>query len=398
MGDNRDQLDQRPLAHANGAEATTHTESDLTSELRALREELHEIREDNRQLRQENRELREQVAPKLDRIEKSLGRTTKRDPPEIVRAWDRDQFVTFVVSRPTSGQSTAIKYANALERMEAWGVSLRPPSKDDYRAFLAHKSGEGRSNSTLNLYRSAMLALLEFLDEKSGDAWQPFSLDGAYPIDRKPVELPPNDRVPEFWRYDYFPDDPLKTTVTQYLFRALFLTGIRPPSEPAVLTWDDVNFETRTIQVRQPKKDGKVNVRPRQPTHLMTAGNAKSLKLYKEHWWPKLDPETNHVFVKWDGTPWPQWDRERPFDQLRGFLRRHGPKVWDGYWPYCSRHWFATELQRQTGNAHLVARELGDSLSTVDETYIDRQTLRADDERSWPVPPLGPQERETGGI
>lgn len=389
-----DDLDQRPLATANG-DKTSNPEN------RNPKTELQEVREEKRELRRKLEKLREELRPQLDRMEQHLqdlqsGGT--QELPSILTEWTKEELLIFGASRPNTSANTVNKYWDQLERMHRWGVSLWPPNPDEYRAFMAHKKEQGLSGSTLNVYKYAYELLQEFLDAKTGPEWSPVDFGGAYTHERGPIELPPNDLVPEFWAYDYFPRDPVKTRYAQYLFRFALFTGVRVPSELAVLTWDKVNFETRTIKVVQPKKGFKVNLRCNQPEHVLTARNAKSLKLYKETLWPKLDPKTDHVFPRpWNGNSWVDPHKDNPFKNLGAWMKRHGTKVWPGFWPYATRHWFATELQRQTGNIHHVARELGDTVATADETYIDRETLRSDYARTWDVPPLGQQERETGG-
>lgn len=385
-------VDPRSLAIANGDNTSNPGNQNPKTELQELRNE-------NRELRRELEKLREEQGAQLDRIEEFLQTDGTQELPSILTEWTKDELQTFGTHRPKTGANTVKKYWDQLERMHRWGVSLWPPDPDEYRAFMAHKKDEGLSGSTLNLYYYAYELLQEFLDAKTGpDEWGPVDLAGPYTHERGPIELPGNDLVQEFWTYDYFPGDPLKTRYAQYLFRFAFLTGVRPPSELAVLTWEKVNLGTRTIKVVQPKKGFKVNLRHNQPEHVLTARNTKSLKLYKETLWPELDPKTNHVFPRpWNGNSWVDPHKDNPFKNLGAWMKRHGEKVWDDFWPYATRHWFATELQRQTSDIHLVARELGDTVSTVDETYVNRETLRSDYTRTWRVPPLGEQERETGG-
>ncbi len=386
MGDNRGDVAERPFAHANGASETAQIKTD----------ELEQLREDNRELREKLEEQR-QLNDKLDTLLEKLDRVEHSGTDPVLREWTHESFQTYYASRPSSGASTAQQYAEALQRMadhDEAPVQLRPPCEDDWRTHVAWRKAQGQSAHTLNLYWCSLKALLEFLSQKTGEPIRWTSLERSFPTDPVRPRLPPDKLVPEFWHHDYFPGRPVKTKLAQYLFRFGFLTGVRPPSELAVLDVQDIDLEARTIRVEQPKKGGAENIREDEPKHLLTAPTEKSLRNWLTHWRPKLDPETDALFPRWDGTSWVNPDASDPYDRLRGFLKRAGTKVWPGYFPYVMRHWYATQLMVQTNlNAYAVADRLGDTTATIEKHYVNPAKARAGAKSGWQIPRL----RNRGG-
>jgi integrase len=324
----------------------------------------------------------------LDRVE------AREEDPAFFREWTLDEFETYVASRPSSSANTARMYRADLRRLEEHDeapVPLHPPDEDAWRRHIVWRKQRDQL-SAVNRYRASLVALVEFLEVRTDHAIRWPSLASSYPTSVEPFRLPPDDVVPEFWQHTYFPKDKVRTKLVQYVFRFGFLSGVRPPSEIAVLRLPDLDLEDREVWISQPKKDGEKNHRPGQPVHLMTAGNAKSLRRWIEDWRPRLEPETDHVFPHFDGGAWPNPGVDDPFNALGSWLRTHGRKVWDEFTPYTMRHWFATTLMRQSRDVHLVADELGDTVQTVDGTYVDRARARSTSSSSWTPPPLGFQE------
>ena len=60
---------------------------------------------------------------------------------------------------------------------------------------------------------------------------------------RKHRHIPPPDIVHDMINYKYFPDDPNRTMLLQYIHAHNFWIGPRPPSELCLLTLDSINWD-----------------------------------------------------------------------------------------------------------------------------------------------------------
>jgi integrase len=372
VGDDRDDL-------------TTHAET-VDARERELEQRIEEL--------EAKLEDQQRLEEKIDELTSMLARVEHADrEPSLFREWSYEDLEAYTASRPSTGASTARKYRGKLERLEDHDehpVSLHPPDQDAWRRHIVFRKNAGQGG-TLNIQRAALLVLFEWLEEETGVALRWATLEHTFSAERDPITLPPEDLVPEFWQHTYFPRDRTKTKLAQYLMRFCFLAGPRPPSEPAVLPTDGVKLDTRELQIHQPKKGGRINYRPQQPAHLMTASNAKSLRLWIEDWRPRLEPNTDALFPDFRGEPWPSQAANDPYNRLGCWLRERGTDVWEGFHPYCARHWYATTMMRQCRDVHLVADELGDTVQVVDDRYVDRARARDAIDADWTAPPLGYQ-------
>lgn len=379
MGDKRDDVDQRAATEDANPEGKTAAE----------------LARENQRLRERLNELENNLGPKIDALNNRLDRVDRADGPAHgdLSDWTRDDFLTIAAARPGSSATTAREYADDLRRLEGHNerpVNLHPPDQDAWKRHIIWRKEQGNT-ATLNRQRAALRTLFDFFRETHGGAPDWPTLERTFEDSPDPIRLPGDDIVRSLWEREWFPKDRVKTKLMQYMLRFLFLSGVRPPSELIALRVDDIDLETRELRVPQPKKGGEVNPRPRQPEHLISATNRKSLRVWIETWRPRLEPETDALFPDWNGEEWLSPDSRDPRGRLRNWLRHHGKKVWEPFKPYHGRHWFATTMMAQGRRVHTVADELGDKVATVDDRYIDRARAREPGTADWTVPPLGYQ-------
>ncbi len=113
------------------------------------------------------------------------------------------------------------------------------------------------------------------------------------------------------------------------------MVGFRTASEMSILKVSDFDEDTGELTFYQPKvKAWRTVVLPQR---LVDSKNTKNMKNWIDRWRVKVETnESNdYMFIQPNG---------RPFTQafLTKKLREHFIPVWGNYYPYSSRHWYAT--------------------------------------------------------
>jgi len=193
-------------------------------------------------------------------------------------------------------------------------------------------------------------------------------------ITRSPVR---NKHKPEIGRREkpVWTPDQLKAIVQEVprehrgLFQCAMLTGARL-GELLGLTWKNVNFDNRTLEIKQALWEGEI-VTPKTEGSIRTIffGPALFVALSAQKQNSKCIGPEHFVFSKPDGTPLNPDVLRR--DVLYPALDRLGiqrPTRCSGFHTF--RHSAATIVNQQTGNLKLVQRLLGHSnLSTTADVY-----------------------------
>lgn len=158
---------------------------------------------------------------------------------------------------------------------------------------------------------------------------------------KPPITPKPKDRKvpkPETVRkliYHNYSKDPYTNSLIQYLHTHNFLIGWRVPSEPTILKINDVDFETDTLTITEPKKGNRQRIII-PDDFIWTNTRNKSFKNWLDYWRPKVENQysKDFVYLKPDGKPFTK-------DSLRVMLSKYTKSVWPDYHPYISRHWCA---------------------------------------------------------
>lgn len=288
--------------------------------------------------------------------------------------WTYEGFRQHMLGTQDLAESTTrerVKYIRYLENHESAPVELRPPVEDSWLEHVTYRRRyEDVTGAALNHYRKSLKSLLKFLDV---DVWG--CLDSRYKESSKAWTLPPDDLAARYWTdVDHLRNHTRSRYLAYtyaYIFHFGFHTGVRPPSEIVNLDVGDLDLGNRRIIVSEEKKNNR-RVLEDVPAYVMTAGNAKSLRLYLEHWRPKVDRGVSDaVFLNSKGERFNK-------TALGQQLSKIGKTLWPDFKPYTMRRWFATQLLIATDfNVYVVAQKLGDKVSTVEEHYLERAKARS---------------------
>lgn len=150
------------------------------------------------------------------------------------------------------------------------------------------------------------------------------------------VNIPLPDTVKKMITHPYTENKDLNKHI-HYLLLATFMIGLRNPSETALLKTTDVNLETGTITITEPKKYNSTRTIAPEPQY-MNGRNCKSMKYWIENTRNKYTTQhsDDYVFITYkDGKPFTK-------QYLRMYLYKHINLYFPDYKPYVSRHWAAT--------------------------------------------------------
>lgn len=129
--------------------------------------------------------------------------------------------------------------------------------------------------------------------------------------------------------------DPYENKLYQYLGLFSFMVGFRTASEMSILQTTDLDRESGLLTFYQPKVEAYRTVAL--PSRLIESKNTKNLTNWIDSWRPKAETSQskNYMFIQKNG---------RPFTEayLTKKLREKFIPIWNNYYPYSSRHWYAT--------------------------------------------------------
>ncbi len=187
-------------------------------------------------------------------------------------------------------------------------------------------------------------------------------------VQHKERILPLPDIVHKMINFKYSEND-YENALYQYLFAHNFWIGWRVPSEPCLMTVDDLHFDMDYIIITEKKKHSSTRDLFLDPV-IMKGKTRKSLKNWLK-WRDKVETNQsgNALYLQPSGKPFTP-------DYLRQKLSSLGKQVWKSFQPYDSRHWNAvamlirTKLETNHFDCYEVKNWLGHERIETTEGYL----------------------------
>jgi len=261
-----------------------------------------------------------------------------------------------------------LRYLARMESDAVFRVDLRQPSWDNFSRYMAiMEEVQGETSHTL---RHKWKSMCLYLD--------------ACGLDRYPYRPPavPDDNVrvlpfPDTVRrmiYHTYSKDPCKNAFVQYALSLSFMIGWRVPSEPCLMTLDDIiidDDEYGSVVVTESKKKGRRRSLVPE-SHILSSRSHKSLKNWVDVWRPRMTSQYSGdaLFI------WPSSGRPVTPNVFGRVLNNAGKKISPHFRAYDCRHWCATsrliESYINTGHWDVfgVQHWMGHSKPSTTETYI----------------------------
>ena len=166
-----------------------------------------------------------------------------------------------------------------------------------------------------------------------------------------------------------YSEDPYENALIQYLHAHNFWVGWRVPSEPCLMTVDDIDFDTNSLIITEQKKHH--STRQIFPEPVIISG--KTRKSFKNWltWRDKVQTSTSGdaLYLQPSGKPFtPNYLRQR--------LSTTGKQIFPHFRPYDARHWCAvarliqTKIQTGRYDCYVVKTWLGHEKLATTEGYI----------------------------
>ena len=184
----------------------------------------------------------------------------------------------------------------------------------------------------------------------------------------KERKLPLPDIVHKIITHKYS-DNAYENALFQYLHAHNFWIGWRVPSEPCLMTVDDIDFDTESIIITEQKKH--YSTRQIFPeTAIMKGKTRKSFKNWLK-WRNKVETSRseNYLYLQPSGKPF-------TVRHLGHRLSETGKKVYPTFKPYDARHWCAiarlikTKVETGHYDCYTVKNWLGHEKIATTEGYI----------------------------
>ena len=320
-------------------------------------------------------------------IEK-IGKEQPLKNPRIIHPEDYDSLEELFsdikiwwVKRYRKDPLTWRRYRRLLEDMskhEIFPINVFDPNPDQVVAQLDYieeewkKQRDGSRDKSgtyaiINRYKAVKALMHSYGRLKEvKDLWNytPPSAPAA-----RPRIIPAIQTVHKLIHHKYSKDR-YETKLYQYIALFAHIVGFRPASEISILRTGDVDLETGLLTFYQPKPDNWRTVKL--PDRLIDSSNTKCLKKWLDSWRPKAESQYSKDFM------FIQPDTGKPFTEafITKKMREMYLPVWTDYYPYSSRHWYATGSLVKTKVEHGIygTKEVCDDMHhssvSVTENYI----------------------------
>ncbi len=262
-----------------------------------------------------------------------------------------------------------LRCARRMQKHPVYPIDFNNPNYQQFIAYMDYRERyEGaEAYALMNDLRTMKMFLRAYnIDERK---WY-YKLPTPPKHKKKVIPFP--ETVHELVHHKYSKDH-YENALYQYLMFHNFFIGWRVPSEPCVMTTDNINIDEigrGTITITETKKRKSQRTIIPEKT-ILSAPTYKSFKNWIDHWRPKVENQYsgNALYLQPNGKPF-------TVRYLGKKLSENGKKIWSPYQPYVSRHWCAisllirTKIETKHWDTRRVQRYLGHERPQTTDTYI----------------------------
>lgn len=285
--------------------------------------------------------------PGLARLQRQIERLDEQDDP----AWSWNELRYWLRDFRNLKETTVNERIRHLRFMQDYSeerggpsVNLNGTRVDLWRTFLMYWNyrqdhDDHAGAGALGNDRKAVKALGDFL-RMPDNVWP------SAPTSPQTEQWVPHPaQVSEILHYDFATPRTYENYLIRYWLWFSFMVGVRPPSELYAARVDDIDLDTGTLLIREPKKGDRRRRVVLEPDRLVDGHRNQSLEKWINHR-EKCNPKTNALFPKPDGTEFgssasmAMWIKRRVWaaDMEKDTHRKkRGPFEW--WKPYVARHW-----------------------------------------------------------
>ena len=263
-----------------------------------------------------------------------------------------------------------LRCARRMSRHPVYPINFNKPRYEQFIAYMDYRERMEKASgyALMNDLRTMQMFLRAFdIDLKS---WY-YKLPIMPRHKKRKVPFP--EMVYDLCNHKYS-EDSYENALYQYLMFHNFFIGWRVPSEPCVMSINDIDIDSKgrgsIIITETKKRNSKRIIIPER--YILSAPTSKSFKNWIDHWRPRVENQHSGdaLYLQPNG---------RPFTvrYLGKKLSQNGKKVWPSYQPYVSRHWCAisllirTKRECKTWDTRRVQRYLGHDKPSTTDTYIE---------------------------
>lgn len=262
-----------------------------------------------------------------------------------------------------------LRCARRMQKHNVYPIDFKNPNYYQFIAYMDYRENyeNARTFALQNDLRTMKMFLKAYnIDERK---WS-YKLPPA--PNHKRMKIPFPETVHELVHHKYS-KNAYENALYQYMMFHNFYIGWRVPSEPHMMTINDINIDDRgrgSIIITEPKKRKSERTIVPDKT-VLSAPTYKSFRNWIDHWRPKVENQHSGdaLYLQPNGKPF-------TVRYLGKKLSEKGKLVWSSYQPYVSRHWSAvallirTKIESKHWDIRRVQRHLGHERPQTTENYI----------------------------
>lgn len=290
-----------------------------------------------------------------------------------------------------------LRCARRMSKHPVYPIDFNNPNYTQFIAYMDYR--ERKENASGYALMNDLRAMELFLRAYAIDLRNWYYKLPTLPRHKKRV-IPYPEIVHNLFHYQYS-SDPYENALYQYIMFHNFFIGWRVPSEPCIMTVNDVDIDNKgrgTITITETKKrNSKRTIIPEKS--ILSAPTYKSFKNWIDHWRPKVENQysENALYLQPNGKPF-------TVRYLGKKLNENGKRVWKSYQPYVSRHWCAiallirTKLETKRWDTRRVQMFLGHDRQKTTDSYIEfAEEYYRQNPKDWFFHALRLHKRHIGG-
>jgi len=330
----------------------------------------------------ERSEMKNVKKEQISNVERRKTKTYRKiDPEEYETREDLFAAIKYWwVKRYRKGETSWIRYQRLLESMaehDIYPIDIFDPKPDQvvaqldfiedrWKAKRTDKQDYSGTWAVINRWKAVKGLMRSYgRIEETKNEWNYTPPDVPKP---KPRQIPSPGTVHKLTHFKYSTDR-YETKLYQYMCFFSFFCGFRPNSEMSILKVDDFDSELGELVFYQPKvKAWRTKILPQR---VIKSKNTKNITNWLDKWRPQVENQysKDYMFLQPSGKPFTG-------DFLTKKLREMFIPVYDSYYPYCSRHWYATASLINTRLEHgvyglmEVCDDMHHSSETVTKGYV----------------------------